>query len=49
MCVTVASSLSDCREAGSSVWETNSSMFFSEGFPCGISMAEDAREICLGC
>ena len=46
---TVASSTCDCRKAGSSVCEVSSNVFFSEGFPCGMSEAEDVREVCLGC
>ena len=37
------------RKAGSSVCEASSSVFFSEGVPCGMSVAEDAREVCLSC
>ena len=48
MCVTVVNSSCDCRKAGSSVHEASSSVFFSEGHPCGMSIAEDAREVCLG-
>ena len=36
------------RKAGSSVCEARSSVFFSEGLLCGMSVAEDAREVCLG-
>ena len=37
------------HKAGSSVCEASSSVFFSEVLPCGMSVAEDAREVCLGC
>ena len=37
------------RNGGSSVCKACSSVFFSEGVPCGMSVAEDAREFCLGC
>ena len=37
------------RKAGSSVCVASSSVFFSEGLPCGMSVAEDAREVYLGC
>ena len=33
------------RKVGSSVCEASSSMFFREGVPCGMSVAEDAREV----
>ena len=49
MCVTVASSSCDYCKAGSSVYEVSSGVFFSEGVPCGMSIAEDAREVCLDC
>ena len=37
------------RKAGSSVCEASSSVLFSEGPPCGMSVAEDVREACLRC
>ena len=37
------------HKAGSSVRVARSSMFFSEGVPCEMSIAEDAREVRLGC
>ena len=40
--------MTDCK-AGSSVCAASSSVFFSEDFPRGMSVAEDAREVCLGC
>ena len=40
--------MTDCK-AGSSVCVASSSVFFGEGLPCGMSVAEDAREVCLGC
>ena len=49
VCVTVASSSCECYKAGSSMGVASSSVFFREGPPCGMSVAEDAREVCLGC
>ena len=40
--------MTDCK-TGSSLCKASSSVFFSEGVPCGMSVAEDVREICLGC
>ena len=48
VCVTVVDSSCDWRKAGS-VCETSSSVFFSEGFPCGMSVTEDAREVSFCC
>ena len=42
-------SVCHCRKAGSSVCEASTSVFFRERFPCGMSVGEDAREVCLGC
>ena len=40
--------MTGCK-AGSSVCEASSSVFFSEGVPSGMSVAENAREVCIGC
>ena len=40
--------MTDCK-AGSSMCVAGSSVFFHEGVPYGMSVAEDAREVCLGC
>ena len=37
------------RKAGSSLCEASSIVLFSEGLPCGMSVAEDTIEICLHC
>ena len=44
----VGSSSCDCRMAGSFVCEASSSVFFSEGVPSGMSVEEDAKEVCFG-
>ena len=50
MCVTVASSSYDWPQGWFfCVCVASSSVFFSEGLPCGMSVVEDAREVCLGC
>ena len=49
MCVTVASRSCDFRKAGSSVCEASSGVFFSEDVPWGMSVVEDASEVCHGC
>ena len=36
------------RKAGSSVCEASSSVFFNECVPCGMSLVEDVRKLCLG-
>ena len=38
--------MTGCK-VGSSVCEASSSVTFSEGLPCGMYVAEDAREVCL--
>ena len=37
------------RKAGSSVCVASSSVLFSGGLPCGMSVAEDEREVSIGC
>ncbi len=37
------------RKVGSSVCELSSTVAFSEGLPCGMSIAEDVREVGLRC